>query len=151
MSGEKGWCVHCGGWIAQLQTNRDHVPSKSLLQRPYPANLPVIDVCMICNNGFARDEEYVAAFLGCVLCGSTEVEKQVNPRLARTLARGQKLRRRIERARVEYKTIGGEVRSVWKPEWERVNSVVLKNARGHAFYELGEPMLGKRTMSGLRR
>src|SRR5690606_35418047 len=30
---------------------------------------------------------------------------------------------------------------VWMPETERVNRVIVKNARGHAFYEYGEPML----------
>ena len=38
-------------------------------------------------------------------------------------------------------TIDGETRTVWQPEFDRVNRVILKNARGHAFYEYGEPML----------
>jgi hypothetical protein len=30
---------------------------------------------------------------------------------------------------------------VWKPDTSRVQNVVLKNARGHAYFEFGEPML----------
>ena len=69
---QKSWCIHCGGWIAELDTNRDHVPSKSLLREPYPANLPVVEVCATCNEGFSLDEEYLVVFLNCVLAGSTE-------------------------------------------------------------------------------
>jgi hypothetical protein len=82
---QKTWCIHCGEWIAGLETSRDHVPSKSLLYEPYPKNLPVVQICKPCNNGFARDEEYVAAFLGAVLTGSTEPERQGHPGAARTL------------------------------------------------------------------
>ena len=27
----KAWCIHCGGVIADIESNRDHVPTKSLL------------------------------------------------------------------------------------------------------------------------
>jgi hypothetical protein len=138
---QKSWCIHCGGWIAGLETNVDHVPSKSLLLEPYPAELPAVRVCKACNSGFSLDEEYLIAFLGSVLAGTTEPERQSNPRAARILRRSSKLRARIESARQECVTQGGETRLVWTPEWERVDRVVLKNARGHAYFEYGEPML----------
>ena len=137
----KGACIHCGGGIAGIESNHDHVPSKCLLQEPYPATLPVVQVCTACNNGFSRDEEYLAVFLGAVLAGSTDPDRQCISKVSRILRRQPKLRTRIERARTEYETLGGEPRVVWRPESDRVNSVVLKNARGHAFYEFGEPML----------
>ena len=37
--------------------------------------------------------------------------------------------------------MGGETRIFWKPETDRIERVVLKNARGHAHFEYGEPML----------
>lgn len=138
---QKSWCVHCGEWIARLTPSRDHVPSKGLLLKPYPENLPVVQVCKSCNAGFSLDEEYVVAFLSSVLVGSSDPETQENPTAARILARNPKLRARIERARSEYRTHGGENRVIWKPESDRINRIVLKNARGHAFYEIGEPML----------
>ena len=69
---QKAWCVHCGQSITELETSRDHVPSKSLLLKPHPANLPIVQVCKSCNNGFSLDEEYLVAFLGSVLVGSTD-------------------------------------------------------------------------------
>lgn len=138
---QKSWCIHCGEWIETVETSRDHVPSKSLLLNPYPNQLPVVHVCKRCNEGFSLDEEYLTTFLGCVLTGSTDPDGQRNPRVGRILKTRPKLRKRIELAKTEYKTIGGETRIVWKPEVKRVDRIILKNARGHAFYEYGEPML----------
>ena len=138
---QKSWCIHCGGCIADLDTNRDHVPSKSLLREPYPANLPVVEVCKACNEGFSLDEEYLAVFLNCVLAGSTDPHRQRNSRVERILQNNSKLRARIDGSRKNYKTLDGETRSVWTPELERVNCVIVKNARGHALFEYGEPML----------
>ena len=140
---QKSWCIHCGGWITELDTNRDHVPSKSLLREPYPANLPVVEVCTACNEGFSLDEEYLVVFLNCVLAGSTDPLQQRNSRVERILKNNSKLRARIDGSRKEYRTLGGETRSVWTPEQERVNRVIVKNARGHALFEYGEPMLRK--------
>jgi hypothetical protein len=138
---QKSWCIHCRGLIAERECNRDHVPSKGLLREPYPENLPKVTVCKSCNEGFSFDEEYVIAFLGCVLAGSTNPDQQANPRVEGILKHSPKLRERIESAKTEYKTLGGETRLVWKPEADRVNRIIVKNARGHAFFEYGEPML----------
>jgi hypothetical protein len=45
----KGFCVHCGGPNETV----DHVPSKVLLDEPYPANLMAASVCRQCNNDFS--------------------------------------------------------------------------------------------------
>jgi hypothetical protein len=47
----------------------------------------------------------------------------------------------IDRTKKEFQTIGGETRIVWQPDMERINRVVLKNARGHAYFEYGEPKM----------
>ena len=140
---QKAWCIHCGGSIVELESNLDHVPSKALLQKPYPPNLPVVRVCKACNEAFSLDEEYLFAFLSCVLAGSTSPDCQVNTKAERALRRNANLRARLERSRTQYETIGGETRIVWTPESERINGVVIKNARGHAFFEYGEPMLSE--------
>jgi len=98
-------------------------------------------VCKKCNEGFSADEEYFAAFLGCVLAGSTELERQTNSRLATTLRRSPALRARIDACRTESPTLFGDIRIVWTPEKDRIHRVVVKNARGHAFFEYGEPIL----------
>ena len=140
---QKAWCIQCGAWLGDVDTNRDHVPSKVFLRKPYPENLPVVDTCVGCNNGFSADEEYLHLFLRCVLTGSTDPERHSDAKIARALQRHWKLRARIERSKTEYRTIGGEMRCIWEPEKERVERVVVKNARGHVFYEYGEPMLSE--------
>ncbi len=140
---QKASCIQCGAWIGDVDTNRDHVPSKVLLRQPYPENLPVVDTCVDCNKGFSADEEYLHLFLHCVLRGSTDPEQHSDPKIARALQRHKKLRARIERSKTEYRTIFGETRCVWEPERERVERIVMKNARGHVFYECGEPMLSE--------
>jgi hypothetical protein len=137
----KSWCIHCGAWIGSVTANVDHVPSRCLLQKPYPPHLPKVQVCAACNEGFSLDEEYLIAFLGAVLAGSADPARQANPIAARILQRSSKLRARIESARTEYRTLGGEARQVWRPEPDRVRRVVVKNARGHVYFEQGEPML----------
>ncbi len=140
---QKAWCIHCGGWIVELESNLDHVPSKILLQKPYPPNLPTVRVCKICNEAFSLDEEYLFSFLSSVLTGSTNPDRQSNPKAERALGRNAELRARIDGSKTQYETIGSETRIIWVPEQERINRVVIKNARGHAFFEFGEPMLSE--------
>lgn len=137
----KGMCLHCCRGLQNQAASRDHVPSKCCLIEPYPNNLPVIRICAACNNGFSADEEYLAAFVGCVLVGSTDPNLQRIPSAARVLVRNEALRARIENARAEFTTRGGQQRVVWNPEIDRINRIVVKNARGHALYELGEAIL----------
>src|SRR6185437_13661300 len=98
-------------------------------------------VCVECNNSFSADEEYMIALLGCIMCGTADPGKQQAENVAAILLRNKKLRERIEKSRREYKTIGGETKTVWDPDRERIERVVVKNARGHVFFELGELML----------
>src|SRR5215212_9888063 len=63
-----GVCVYCGG----VPSTRDHVPSKVLLDEPFPANLPVVPACQDCNNGFSSDEQYLACLLECAITGSPD-------------------------------------------------------------------------------
>lgn len=138
---QKSWCIHCARMLAGLETNEDHVPTKSLLAKPRPHHLPVVTICRECNNGFSRDEQYAVTFLSCVLSGSTDPERQHNASAARALTESAYLRAMIERTKTESQTLGGETRIVWQPDMARVHRVILKNARGHAYFEYGEPML----------
>jgi hypothetical protein len=61
-----GFCAFCGG----RPGTRDHVPPKVFLDKPYPANLPVVASCARCNSGASVDEEFVAALLEVVICGT---------------------------------------------------------------------------------
>ena len=127
-----GFCVYCGG----PTETRDHVPSRVLLDEPYPENLPFVPACQDCNASFAPDEEYLACLVECVLCGSSAPEKIQRPKVRDILRHSPRLGERIERARTER---DGAI--VFEPEMTRVRNVVLKLARGHAAYELSEPQL----------
>lgn len=140
-SRNKSWCIHCARPVSSVELSRDHVPSRCLLAKPYPADLPVVFICRECNTDFAPDEEYLVAFLGAVLSGTVEAEAQVHPRSGAILRSNSELRSAIARAATTYMTRSGKERSVWQPDMQRVLNVVLKNARGHAYYEFGEPML----------
>ncbi|WP_374072550.1 hypothetical protein [Alloalcanivorax xenomutans] len=123
-------CIYCGG----SADTRDHVPSRILLDAPYPENLPVVGACKVCNQGFSKDEQYFVCLLESVLAGSTDPEKIKRPSVARAMKRSPALRSRIEAA----KTILND-RIVFIPEEDRVKNVVLKLARGHAAFELSQP------------
>ena len=145
----KAWCIHCGSGISDFKTNKDHVPSKSLLEEPYPPELPTTEICTNCNSSFSRDEEYFAAFLGAVLSGSTEPEAQKTATAARIFRHSEALRKRIDAQRQDYTTPSGEKRIVWNPELDRVRNVIVKNARGHVYYELGQPAFGEPSNVGI--
>src|SRR5262245_12623519 len=113
---QKSWCVHCARRVSEFESNRDHIPSKSLLRRPYPPNLPVVPVCKSCNEGFSSDVEYFLAFLACVLTGSTDPERQHDRRVQQILTRSPSLRARIEKGKIESQTLWNETLIVWTPE-----------------------------------
>ena len=122
-------CIYC----ADLAGTRDHVPSKCLLESPYPPNLPVVGCCNSCNQSFSKDEEYFVCLIESVLCGSTDPEKIGRPSIARIMNNSPALRQRIEAARTE---VNGQV--AFMIEHERINNVMLKLARGHAAFELSQ-------------
>ena len=123
-------CIYCEG----PADTRDHVPSKCLLERPYPPNLPVVGCCDTCNQNFSRDEQYFVCLIESVLCGSTDPEKIRRPSVAKIMQDVPALRARIESSRTE---VDGYI--AFTPEAERVKTVMLKLARGHAAFELSQP------------
>lgn len=131
----RGPCAYCGEETLEDELTKDHVPSKGLLDRPYPAHLPTVPVHLECNSQFSSGEEYLALFLASVICDSTDVDPKRFPRQARALARNTALRQRIGGARAD-QTEGGE--AFWRPELERVERVIVKNAKGHVLFESGQ-------------
>ena len=140
-SRNKGFCIHCGSGLRPDDSNRDHVPTRGLLNPPYPENLPVVQVCRQCNSGFSSDEEYLIAFLGSVLSGSTAPDPVRFPAASGILTHTPRLRDRINRSQRVQATLWGHPDLLWEPELNRIERVIVKNARGHVLYELGEPML----------
>lgn len=137
----KGFCVHCGGPSETV----DHVPSKVLLDEPYPENLMAASACRKCNNGLSLDEEYLACLLECVIAGDTVPEQLHRAKITRILRKNSSLLARLERARM-----GSPAGTVWAPESDRVNRVVLKLARCHAAFELNDPQLHEPSHLGIK-
>lgn len=133
-------CLHCG---KAVKGSRDHVPSKVFLDEPYPEDLPVIEICGECNQSFSLDEEYVACFLECIVCGSTVPDNIARPKVREILERKPKLKTRIQNAKMANQSPDSEQRPLWVPEQDRIKNVILKMARGHALYELHEEILGE--------
>lgn len=116
----KGFCVHCGG----PDESDDHVPSKVLLDQPYPENLIVCPSCLSCNNALSIDETYLACLLECVLAGEADPAKLRRPKIAKVLANNTSLLERLRTARSD-----GNSGPVWAVENERVKAVMLAGAR----------------------
>jgi len=125
----KGWCVYCGG----PGETRDHVPSRVLLDEPYPLELPVVPACAACNRAFSRDEAYLACLIECALAGSVESAK-TRHKVGVMLTKSPALATRLAAARYER---NGELG--FNPEPDRVRAIILKLARGHAAFENNEP------------
>ena len=123
-------CIYCGGHAE----TRDHVPSRCLLERPYPENLPVVASCARCNQGFSKDEEYLVCLIESALCGSPDPDKIRRPTVANILRNSPTLRARLESAKSES---DGHIR--FATESERIMNIMLKLARGHAAFELSQP------------
>lgn len=127
----QGWCVYCGG----LDETRDHVPSRVLLEKPFPENLPVVPACGKCNNSCARDEEYLACLVECAIAGAVATASK-RPRVRAILERSAGLLARLTAARY---ASSGQIG--FSAETERVRNVLIKLARGHAVFEENEPQL----------
>jgi hypothetical protein len=122
-------CIYC----SSPTETRDHVPSRILLDEPYPENLPVIAACAACNAGFSLDEAYVACLVECARTGSVAAAER--PKIRRLLQESPGLAARLMQAR----TVSENGVISFAVETERVKNVILKLARGHAAYELSEP------------
>ena len=124
-------CVYCA--LGSTAT-RDHVPSKVLLDEPFPENLPVVPACPTCNASFSADEEYVACLLECVLSGSASKDEVCRPKIRRILGERPALAAMLEKAR------RNESEKTWfTVDQSRVRTVLMKLARGHAAFELNDP------------
>ena len=136
-------CVHCGTKLEETNTTQEHIPSKCFLVKPYPEELMTMAACHECNSGFSHDEEYFVALLSAVLAGSTDPNKQKSAGVASLFKRRRGLRERIEKARIEAKTLFEETEITYVPELVRVNRVIVKNARCHTVYDLDRWLVDK--------
>lgn len=124
------FCIFCGNEA----DSKDHIPSKNLLEKPFPPNLLTIDSCIKCNRSFSLDEEY---FLNVLVEISTNpallIKKEEGGNIFRARERSPKLKERIENSMIS-QTDG---RIYFHPEYDRIQKVVEKNAAGLYFHKYG--------------
>ncbi|KRB55907.1 hypothetical protein [Flavobacterium sp. Root186] len=123
-------CTYCG----DKHGTRDHVPSKILLNEPFPENLPIVYCCDNCNQSFSLDEQYFACSLECIIHGTTDIDKLNRKKIKETLLKNKKLQQRIENS-----FIYGDNIKVFKYEEDRFKNVITKLAKGHIKFETSEP------------
>ncbi|MGL4491075.1 MAG: hypothetical protein ACRCU5_16670 [Rhizobiaceae bacterium] len=128
-----GRCFLCGSNLKQGKTTRDHAPPKCWLGEPIPENEPTIFACRKCNNDLSDDEQYTAAFMSAVLSGSHKKEDQILDVGARILSSNGRIRRKIKKSQSWEND-----NQNWRPDGLIFDRVIVKNARGHVFYELAE-------------
>lgn len=139
----KGRCIHCNADLGIAESNLDHVPSKTILDRPFPNDLPTVQICKSCNTSFSNDEEYFTAFLGSVLAGTADPDQQVVERSEKILGNNHRLQNEIVSQLQIVKGADGNDQVTFVPDIARIQNVVIKNARGHVLFEHGQRAEGE--------
>lgn len=137
-----GECVYCGK-VRRLTD--DHVPPKSLCQKPWPSDLIKVPSCSFCNNGASLDDEYFKTVM--VLkdkAGSHSEAAGIRASVLRALQMPEK--RGFFRAvagkvrRVQIRTSGGLYlgrRTAFDVKLDRLDSVVSRITRGLFWHHQG--------------
>lgn len=151
----KAWCIHCSDVIADVESNRDHVPTKSFLTkalRERGANydrgagdeldyLPQVVVCKKCNCSFSTDENYFLCVLHAVMAGSLYPNPAKHPEAASILRSNRNVVRSLKKGPDGQPLLFDNLQPFTLfPDPERIGRVIVKNARGHAYHEIGEPL-----------
>jgi hypothetical protein len=125
-------CIYCGN----PETSREHVPTRCLLEKPFPPNLITVPSCLSCNQAFSLDEEYFLAVLSQIGTSHLLTNKiQEGGCVDRMLSRKPLLDDRITRS---LKPSGNRV--YLEPELERINRVIQKIATGLYYQRYGFPI-----------
>ncbi len=121
-------CLFCG----KIAETKDHIPSKNLLEKPYPNNLLTIPSCDYCNKSFSLDEEYFLNVLVEISDNPTLLAKKNfggNVHKARERSKG--LKKRIEDSLIQ----GDDGKIYFQSETDRIKKVIEKNAFGLYFHK----------------
>ncbi len=126
-------CTFC----EKLADSKDHIPSRNLLEKPFPKNLLTVPSCRECNQSFSLDEEYFLNVL---------VEISNNPKLVarkslggnvyKARQRSPKLKAKIEKS--YFQNENGKY--YFKTEYDRIKRVIEKNALGLYYFKYKKRM-----------
>ena len=152
----KVWCIHCGTAIADVKSNRDHVPTKSLLTKAlrelgadYDRGvgddldyLPQVFICQDCNSSFSPDENYLLCVLHAVMAGSLYPDPAKHPEAATILRSNRHVVRSLRHRLDGQLSLFDDLQPFTLfPDIEKIRRVITKNARGHVYHEIGEPLI----------
>ncbi len=142
--------------VAPVESNRDHVPTKSLLTKElrergakYDSGsgddldyLPQVTVCRHCNSSFSPDENYLLCVLHAVMVGSLYPDPMKYPEAATILRSNRHVVRSLKTRPDGQLLLFDDLQPFTLfPDPDKVRRVIVKNARGHAYHENGEPLL----------
>lgn len=124
-------CIYCGGGIG----TKEHAPPKVLLDEPYPENLPIVQACAVCNQGYSLDEEYFACLIECARVGSVDLKVVEREKIRAILSRKKALLNKLEKAIMKSQN----EQKAFLIEIDRFEKVLFKIAQGHVLFEQNEP------------
>ena len=153
---QKAWCIHCGSLVSSAPTNRDHVPTRSLLSKALRQRgadfdrgaddpdgyLPQVVICKECNASFSEDENYLLCVLHVVTSGTFYPNSDKHPEASTVLRSNRHVVRSLKmRPDGQLSLFENLPPFTIYPDIERLKRVIVKNARGHAYHEIGEPLM----------
>lgn len=116
-------CIYCG----KPANSKDHIPSKCILEKPYPNNLKTVPCCIDCNFSFSNDEQYFLILLSYISSNSM-ISDRLKPDglIGKTLRTMPELQKRLDNALQRDE----EGNNVIEPEMGRVKMVIKKTSLG---------------------
>ncbi|SEG03004.1 hypothetical protein SAMN05421847_1335 [Halpernia humi] len=128
-------CCYCQNSFKNNKT-KDHIPSKVLLDEPFPENLPIVFCCYDCNQSFSTDEEYFACIIEYLVAGTKNIEKIERKKIKNILNQKKYLKNKIEANITE----NNGVLTIHFDE-SVLKKVLSKLVFGHMSYELSNPYI----------
>lgn len=128
---QKNICPYCGCELDSSNTTVDHIPSKVLIDKPYPAELATIPCCRSCNKGFSSDEEYASVLVECVKNQTFNPNAFSRESIKKTVSHTPSLIETV-RQRVIFES---KDRFSIDPDDNRFKAVLLKLVKAHLRFE----------------
>ena len=140
----KKMCAYCD---INLANTVDHVPPRNIFPSPRPNNLITVPACDVCNNKYAKDEEYFMASMMFTYAGDSDAGKLLwKQKLKRMYSKNRGIRSKMARTlkRKSLHTPAGLYLGkhfVQTPDFYRWDRVVEKIVRGLYYFEYGSSLL----------
>lgn len=129
-------CIYC----PNEADSREHLPSKTFLDEPYPSELSIVPSCKQCNKSYSDNEQYLACLIDYVEYKSNNLEEPRRDKIKTTFQSRPNLKKILEKE-TEYNE--NDDLNCINYNIEKVEEIILKLSIGHAAYELNAIYLGE--------